>query len=69
MEIIGQLHVPAVLSSGIEPQVLPVGQETGWAEEPVRKQVHILRHGNHKYIFVEYVAMYIQHTTYAAFVC
>jgi hypothetical protein len=33
MEVIGQLHAPAVLPPAKEPLV-PIGQEAGWAPEP-----------------------------------
>jgi hypothetical protein len=34
MEVSGQLHVPAALSPGKEP-LLALGEETGWAPEPI----------------------------------
>jgi hypothetical protein len=33
MEVSGQLHAPAALSPGKEPQV-PIGEEAGWSPEP-----------------------------------
>jgi hypothetical protein len=34
MEVSGQLHAPAALSSG-KGAMVPIGQEAGWAPEPV----------------------------------
>jgi hypothetical protein len=37
MEVSAQLHAPADLPLGKEPQV-PIGYEAGWAPEPVQMQ-------------------------------
>jgi hypothetical protein len=51
MEVSGQLHAPAALSSDKE-TLLPIGQEAGWAPEPDKLKIRIRSSASKNCIFL-----------------